>query len=361
MVSLVSSTWGNNIKISIFGESHGKAIGVVVDGLPAGEKIDFEEILLQMSRRSPGKNDLESKREEKDYPEILSGLKNFTTTGSPLSAIIANENFRHSDYDEELLLIRPGHADYTVHMRYNGFEDHLGGGHLSGRLTAPLVFAGSVCKQILEKRGILIASHISSIRNIKDSNFDPVDISCSLLKRLSIETFPTIDASIKKKMESEILKAKSNLDSVGGAVECAIVGLPAGVGNPIFDNIESKISSIIFGIPGIKAIEFGSGFTSSTMLGSENNDSFILEDSCVKTVSNNHGGILGGISSGMPIIFKVGFKPTPSIAKKQLTVDLSKHTQTEISIKGRHDPCIVSRAAVVVEAAAAIAILDLIS
>jgi len=319
----MSSTWGNNIKISIFGESHGEAIGVVIDGLPSGEEVNFDEIMIQMQRRTPG-GDFVSKRCENDIPEMLSGIFNNKTTGTPLCAIINNKDAKSADYNQ--FLPRPGHADYTGHVRYKGFNDFRGGGHFSGRLTCPLVFAGAICRQILKKRNIEIIADI-------------------------------ID---KDKLQARIVNAKSNGDSVGGIIECTIIGVPAGVGNPIFDNIESKISSMVFGIPGVKGIEFGSGFASAEMIGSEHNDEFIIEDGIIKTKTNNHGGILGGISSGMPIIFRTAFKPTSSIEKCQKTVNLKDNTEQEISTKGRHDPCIAIRAVPVVEAATAIAILDLI-
>ena len=355
----MSSTWGNNIKISIFGESHGKAVGVVIDGLPPGEKIDFDEINVQMSRRRPGNSNLTTQRKESDIPEIMSGIFNGITTGTPVCAVIHNENAIPSNYEENKFLLRPGHADYTGHIRYKGFEDFRGGGHFSGRLTAPLVFAGAVCKQILKRKGIILGSHISSIGEIYDISFDPVNISAELLENLSTSYFPLINKDIKTKMQDKIIEVKVDNDSIGGTIECAIIGVPAGIGNPIFDNIESKISSIIFGIPGVKGIEFGSGFEASKMKGSENNDSFMVKDGQIQTLTNNHGGILGGISSGMPIIFRTAFKPTPSIKKTQKTVNLKDNSQKEINTKGRHDPCIAIRAAPVVEAAAAIAILDL--
>ena len=343
----MSSTWGNNIKVSIFGESHGEAIGTVLEGIPAGQKINFDEIICQLNRRKPRNDGFTTSRKETDNFKILSGI----------CAVFYNEDADSSSYKD--LVFRPGHADYTAHVRYQGFEDYRGGGHFSGRLMCPLVFAGSICRQILENKGISIGSHISSVGNINDKSFDPVNVSKASLKNLSQSEFPAIDQEAKSIIERKILSIKSQGDSVGGTIECAIVGVPAGLGNPIFDNIESKISSIIFGIPAVKGIEFGRGFDSSKILGSENNDNYILKEGKISTETNNHGGILGGISSGMPIIFKVAFKPTPSIAKKQITIDAKNNSQKILKLTGRHDPCIVLRAAPIVESAAAIAILDI--
>lgn len=353
----MSSTWGNNIKVSIFGESHGEAIGTVLEGIPAGQKINFDEIICQLNRRKPRNDGFTTSRKETDNFKILSGIFKGHTTGTPICAVFYNEDADSSSYKD--LIFRPGHADYTAHVRYQGFEDYRGGGHFSGRLMCPLVFAGSICRQILENKGIFLGSHISSVGNINDRSFDPVNVSKASLKNLSQSEFPVIDQEAKSIIERKILSIKSQGDSVGGTIECAIVGVPAGLGNPIFDNIESKISSIIFGIPAVKGIEFGRGFDSSKILGSENNDNYILKEGKISTETNNHGGILGGISSGMPIIFKVAFKPTPSIAKKQITIDAKNNSQKILELSGRHDPCIVLRAAPIVESAAAIAILDI--
>lgn len=355
----MSSMWGSNLKISIFGESHGEAIGVVLDGLPAGEKINFDEINIQMRRRRPGSGSLVTSRKETDVPHVVSGIFEGKTTGTPLCAIINNENAYSKDYEKNRFLPRPGHADFTAHVKYKGFEDFRGGGHFSGRLTAPMVFAGAVCRQILETKGITIGSHIASIGDVFDEKFNPVDIPCDVLNCLAKRSFPVLNEEIRKNMEEKILKVKSRKDSIGGVIECAVTGVPCGIGDPIFDNIESKISSLIFAIPGVKGVEFGGGFELSKKCGSVSNDNFMVENEIIKTATNNSGGILGGISSGMPIIFRVAFKPTPSIAKEQVTVNLKSGLAEKISIKGRHDPCIVARAATVVESASAIAILDL--
>lgn len=353
----MSSIFKGNINISIFGESHGEIIGTVIDNIPAGEKIDFDELCFQMNRRAPGCNDISSSRNESDTPKIISGLLNGYTTGAPICALIKNKDTRSQDYKKIInKTIRPGHADYTASIKYNGFNDLRGSGHFSGRLTAPLTIAGSICRQILEKRGIVIGSHIYSIFNIYDTPFEKIDDS--LLKNLTHEKFPLIDSSLKEKMINKIIEIKNNGDSVGGIIECAVNNVPVGLGNPIFDSIESGISSLVFSIPAIKGIEFGAGFKSATMTGSQNNDEFTIINDKIFTKSNNHGGILGGISSGMPIIFRCAVKPTPSISKIQNTINLNSNSPDTISASGRHDPCIVPRAVPVVEAVTAIALLN---
>ena len=355
------SSWGNDIKISIFGESHGNGIGVVIDGLPSGEKLDMEKIYLQMGRRAPGKDKAATPRLEKDFPEIMSGLLNDTTTGTPLCAVIKNTNTRSQDYGNVMANPRPSHADYTGYVRYGGFNDIRGGGHFSGRLTAPLVFAGAVCRQILEKRGVKIAAHISSVGDIEDERFNAVDISDELMDRLSKTVFGLIDERKEKPMRELIEECRLSQDSVGGTIECAVTGMPVGAGSPMFDGVENAVSSIIFGIPAVKGIEFGSGFEGSRLRGSQNNDEFYYDGGKVKTRTNHHGGILGGITSGMPIIFRVAVKPTPSISQKQNTVDLNEKKDSVLEIHGRHDPCIVVRAVPVVEAAAALAMINILS
>lgn len=356
----MSSTYGKNIKISLFGESHSEAIGVVIDSPPPGFKINFDEIYYDLNKRAPGKDDISTKRCESDIPHILCGLVDNVTTGTPLCAIIKNKDSRPSDYESISNLLRPGHADYTNFIKYKGFNDKRGGGHSSGRLTAPVVFAGAICKQILNNTGVKIGSHIFSIHDIKDTEFTKTDIKPQLLDELKDSDFPVINNNIKQKMIDKISSAKDSQNSVGGIIECAITGLKPGIGSPIFDNVESKIASIMFSIPGVKGIEFGLGFESSKLYGSENNDSFIIENNKIKTKTNNHGGILGGITSGMPIIFKIAFKPTPSIGLNQTTVNIKTGLEENIKITGRHDPCIVKRAPIIIENASAIAILDLI-
>lgn len=355
----MSSTWGNNIKISLFGESHGKAIGIVIDGLDPGIILDLEEISLEMSRRAPGKDKISTSRREKDEFEILSGYFNNKTTGTPLCAMIKNTDNKSRDYDKTKDLLRPGHADFTAIKRYQGHNDYRGGGHFSGRLTAPLCFAGAIGKQILKAKGIGVGSHLKSIGNIEDEDFHRTDISLELLDKLKASRIPTITQGKSLEMQEAILDAKKEGDSVGGVVEVAVLNLPPGIGSPFFDSIESKISSMIFSIPGVKAIEFGAGFDIAKMKGSQSNDEFYIENSIVKTYTNNNGGILGGISNAMPVLFKVALKATPSIGKTQKTVDIEKEENTQIEIQGRHDPCIVVRALPVLEAATALAILDL--
>ena len=356
----MSSVWANNLKISIFGESHGPFIGVVLDNLPAGEKIDIDEINFQMQKRAPGNNSFSSERRESDHPEIISGIFNDYTTGAPVCAIIKNQNANSSDYEKFKSIPRPGTADYTAFKKFGGYNDFRGGGHLSGRLTAPLVFCGSVCQQILKRKGISVAAHIFSVGKVFDTPFS-YDVSKETLKNLRKRTeLPVLDFKIKEQIKNEIDFYKSEGDSIGGSIECAVVGVKAGIGDPIFFGIENVISSLIFAIPAVKGIEFGAGFKVSNLTGSENNDQFIVENGQIQTNKNNHGGILGGISSGMPIIFRVAIKPTPSIAIEQTSVDLQKGTPEKLKIAGRHDPCIVPRAVPAVEAVASIAILDLL-
>ncbi len=356
----MSSTWDNQLKLSLVGGSHGDGIGVVLDGLPSGEEIDQGEILTQMARRAPGQNTLSTARKEKDQPEILSGLFEGHTTGTPLCAMIRNQDTHSKDYSELKIHPRPGHADYTGAIRYNGYNDYRGGGHFSGRLTAPLTFSGAVCRQILKRRGILIAAHLFSVGKVKDIPFDPTKTTEKDLHTLLQAPFPVLNTDAGQAMQQEIEDARQNGDSVGGIIECIAIGLPAGIGSPMFDGIENRLSSILFGVPAVKGIEFGNGFAAASLHGSENNDDFILQGDSVRTETNRHGGILGGITTGMPLLFRAALKPTPSIFQKQKTVDLHEHTETTLTIHGRHDPCIAVRAVPVIESAAATALLDLL-
>jgi len=357
----MSSTWGNKIKISIFGESHGKAIGVVLDGLPAGEPIDFDAVALQMARRAPGRDRSSTPRREADLPTVLSGMLNGKTTGAPLCAIIENTSTKSGDYGNLDIVPRPGHSDYPAFVRYEGYNDVRGGGHFSGRLTAPLVFAGAVCRQILERRGILIGAHVASISTVQDDAFDPVQIPEELIRRLSSVYFPVLRAGAEAEMRQVIEQARLALDSVGGVVECAVIGLPAGIGGPLFGGIEPMLASMLFGIPACKGVEFGAGFGAAQLHGSENNDPYeITEYGEIHTKTNHAGGILGGISTGMPVMFRAAFKPTSSIGREQDSVNLQTGKNTKLNVHGRHDPCIVPRAVPVVEAAAAIALLDMV-
>lgn len=347
-----------NISLSIFGESHGPAIGAVIDNLPAGEELDLERIYDFMARRAPKKDGTSTMRSETDTPEIISGFYNGKTTGEALCAVIKNKDQHSADYKSISELARPGHADYTAFLRYNGSNDPRGGGHFSGRLTAPLVFAGAVCEQMLEKRGITTAAHIYSIAGEKDSPFDPVNVTREQLRTVKTKYLPVLDDNADTKMRSVIDKARNDLNSAGGIVECCAVGFPAGIGSPIYDGIENRVSLLVFGIPAVKGIEFGIGFEAAEIFGSENNDDFYIENGEIKTKTNNSGGILGGISNGMPIIFRAAIKPTPSIARPQNTVNFVKKENAVMEIKGRHDPCIVPRAVPCVEAALNVALMS---
>ena len=355
----MSGIWGRNLKVSIFGESHGTGIGITIDGLPSGFEIDLDKVNFEMGRRAPGKSPLSTARKEGDNVEILSGFFEGKTTGTPLCGIIRNKDNRSRDYGKLRDLMRPGHADYTGNVRYNGFNDYRGGGHFSGRITAPIVFAGAICKQILEKEGIKITSHVKSIGKVEDINFNSLEIEEEIMNNLLNMELPVLDKSIEEKMREEILNAKSEGDSVGGIIECAITGIKAGVGSPFFYSIESVISHLLFSVPAVKGVEFGEGFNITKLRGSEANDSMYYDEDQVKTRTNNNGGIIGGISNGMPIIFRAGIKPTASIIKKQETINIKTKENEELVIEGRHDPCIVQRAIPVIECIAAIGILDL--
>ncbi len=354
------SMWGNKICVSVFGQSHADAIGVNIDGLPAGERVDMEELRRFMQRRAPGRSDVSTPRREADEPKILCGLVNDVTCGAPLAAIIENTNTRSKDYEFLKETPRPAHADYPAQVKYGGFQDVRGGGHFSGRLTAPLCIAGGICLQILARKGIQIGAHISSVGNIQDDSFDPMGVSKDVLDQIKAAEFPVLSAEKGEQMRKLILASSAEGDSVGGTVECIVTGLPVGIGGPLFGGFDGKIASAIFGIPAVKGIEFGAGFEASRLKGSENNDPYTVKDGRVRTESNKSGGILGGISTGMPLIFKTAFKPTPSISKAQKSVKLSTLEETELRVIGRHDPCIVPRAVPVVEAVAAIAVLDAI-
>ncbi len=357
----MSGMWGSKIKLSIFGESHGNAIGITIDGLPAGFSIDMDKIMMEMARRAPGKSSLSTPRKESDIPEILSGYFEGKTTGTPLCAIIRNSNTKSKDYSKLKDVMRPGHADYTGAIRYKGFNDYRGGGHFSGRITAPLVFAGAICKQILEVKGIIVSAHINSIGKIKDCSFLESDISDELLNSFKEKELPLINTKLEDEMRQEILRARSSGDSIGGTIECAILGVSPGIGDPFFDSVESTLAHLMFSVPAVKGIEFGKGFDISKMRGSEANDEYYLENGNIKTKTNNNGGILGGITNGMPIIFNVAIKPTASIFKEQNTVNIVTMEETTLCIEGRHDPCIVQRALPVIEAVAAIGITELMN
>ena len=355
----MSSFWNNRISISIFGESHGPAIGVTIDNLPPGEYIDMDKIHQFMTRRAPKKDGTTTPRSEKDLPEVLSGVLNNRTTGTPLCAMIQNTDTRSKDYSNLAKLPRPGHADYTGAMRYQGFNDVRGGGHFSGRLTAPLCFAGAVCGQILERRGIYTGAHIAAIHGIQDDAFSRTRVSKEDILAVREKSFPVINDAQGKLMWEDIQKARMGQESLGGIIECAAVNVPAGIGSPMFDGLENTIAQLVFGIPAAEGIEFGAGFQVAEMVGSQDNDAFYVdENGHIKTKTNNHGGILGGISSGMPITLNVAIKPTASISKPQQTVNFRERTNEILQIQGRHDPCIVPRAVPCVEAAVNLALLS---
>lgn len=353
----MSSTFGEKIRVSIFGQSHSAAIGVTIDGLPAGFRPDMDKINAFMARRAPGRSEFATARKEADQFEILSGMADGVFCGAPFAAIIRNTSQRSSDYAPLRDTPRPGHADYTARIRYENHQDASGGGHFSGRLTAPMCLAGAICLQILEEKGVKIGAHILQIGAAFDRRFDPM---APELASVLPGTLPVLEPSAADEMAAVIREAKEEGDSVGGVIEVGVTGFPAGIGDPMFDGVENRIAQIVFGVPAVKGLEFGSGFDCASMRGSDHNDAFILRGGRVETATNNHGGILGGISSGMPIVFRAAVKPTPSIFKAQRSVDLSAMKETELTIAGRHDPCIVPRAVPVMEAAAAIALADML-
>ena len=352
----MSSTFGEHLKLSIFGQSHGNAIGMTLDGIPAGLTVDTEKLQQFLNRRAPGQTDFSTPRKEADVPEFLSGIVDGFTCGAPITAIIRNTDIRSTDYENLKDTPRPGHADYTAQIKYGGYQDAAGGGHFSGRLTAPLCIAGGLCKQWLEEMGIRIGAHIDFLGGITDSAFDPLDPEIRFVN----PRFPVLSPQAGQAMRERIAGVQAAGDSIGGEIECAVTGIPAGIGEPMFGGVENRIAQIVFGIPGVKSLEFGAGKQVAYNTGSRMNDPFVLEDGRIVTATNHCGGILGGITNGMPIIFRVAVKPTPSIAKPQKTVNLKTMEEVTLEIKGRHDPCIVPRAVSVVEAAAAIAIYDLI-
>ena len=352
----MSSTYGDNLKLSIFGQSHGPAIGMTLDGIPAGLPVDLHKLQTFLNRRAPGRNNWSTPRKEEDRPEFLGGLLDGFTCGAPIAAVIYNKNTRSGDYTNLKDCPRPGHADYTAQIKYGGYQDAAGGGHFSGRLTAALCIAGGLCKQWLEEMGIQIGAKIAAIGNVQD---EPLDMIHPQISNLNPE-FPVLNPEAAGKMQKVISYARERGDSVGGTVTCAVTGLPAGLGEPMFGGVESRIAQIVYGIPAVKDVSFGSGAYCSMVYGSQVNDSFIMDNGAVRTATNHCGGVQGGITNGMPVIFTAAFKPTPSISLPQQSISLTNKQEQELVIKGRHDPCIVPRAVPVVEAAAAIAIYDLI-
>ncbi len=357
----MSSQIGNILKVSLFGESHGPAIGAVIDGFPPGTEIDMQKLLAFMKRRAPGRDKTSTPRKESDLPEILSGMSGGVTCGTPIAAVIKNADQRSGDYAKMSAAARPGHADYTGFVRYRGKNDVRGGGHFSARLTAPLTFAGGLCLQYLQSRGIFIGAHLKSVHGEEDSSFPETDLTPQQILAPGEKDFPVIDDSAEERMRAVIEKARRDGDSVGGIVEVAVTGMPAGIGSPIFDTVEGRLSLAYFGIPAVKGVEFGAGFSASQLRGSENNDAYCIgADGSIRTKTNRHGGILGGISSGMPIIARLAFKPTPSIGKEQDTIDFIRREETKISVAGRHDPCVAVRAVPVAEAVTAVVLMDML-
>lgn len=337
----MSSTIGKRLKTTLFGESHGNAIGCVIEGFPAGFTPNADAITEFMARRAPGKTPGSTARSEQDIPEVLSGICDGKTTGAPITAIIRNNDTRSKDYSSLAVIPRPGHADYTLAVKTGGNNDIRGGGHSSGRIMAGLCYAGALALQYLQSQGITVKGEIDTIGKLQ--NCGKKD-----------------GAGLSEDAKQKIEEVRNNGDSIGGTISCAIEGIPAGYGSPIFDGVENRLAAILFGIPAVKGVEFGSGFNGSTLLGSQNNDPFQIQNGKITTTTNNHGGSLGGITSGMPITFRVAIKPTPSIAQKQQSINLQSKENTELTIKGRHDACILPRALPVVEAAAALAALDLL-
>lgn len=356
----MKNTFGNNISVTLFGESHGPAIGAVIDGMPPGIKIDTKFIQKQLEKRKP-KGNISTARTEADTVHIISGVFEGYSCGTPICLLIQNQNQHSKDYSKTKSLARPAHADYSGDCKYLSYQDYRGGGHFSGRITAPLVAAGAICLDMLASKGIYIASHIKSIKNIHDESFSS---DCNLLKcqmkKVDNEYFATIDDSIKEEMNICIEDAFHNLDSVGGTIETAVLNMPAGVGEPYFDSVESVLSHALYSVGAVKGVQFGTGFPISEMYGSEANDSFRIKDGKIMTYTNHNGGINGGITNGMPILITTAIKPTPSIYKEQETIDFRKRTNANIQIEGRHDPCIVHRARVVIDSVIAIGLVDLL-
>ena len=351
--------FGEHFRLSIFGESHGPAIGMVIDGIPAGTPIDEEAIARDMARRAPGSDPTATARKEADRVRIVSGLYQGRATGTSLCGMIENTNTRSGDYAQLQTKMRPGHADYAGQVKYGGFNDPRGGGHFSGRLTAPLVFAGSIARQLLAAQGIEIAAHIAAIGGVQDERLDPVHVDAQTLRALRERRFPLLNPEKEAPMREAVEIARMAQDSVGGIIECAATGVRAGIGSPYFGSVESVTSQLLFSVPAVKAIEFGDGFAFPGMTGSQANDPMTYEDGRVVTLTNHNGGITGGITNGMPVVFRVAVKPTPSFSRPQQTVDLVSGEDTTLCVTGRHDPCIVPRAVVVIESALAIALCEL--
>ena len=352
------NTIGNTLRVTIFGQSHAPAIGAVMDGLPAGIAPDMDRIRAFMARRAPGQGALTTARKEADEPEIVCGLNEHgRTCGAPLTALIRNSDARSRDYEKLRDCPRPGHADYPACLQFGPDHDIRGGGQFSGRLTAPLCFAGALCLQYLEEKGVRVVAHIARLAGIDDAPVDPVSPRLPLYPA---GAFPAVDAEKASAMQAAILAAKADGDSVGGIIECLVAGLPGGLGSPMFEGVENRLAAALFGIPGARGVEFGAGFAAADMRGSQHNDEYIWENGAARTRTNRHGGALGGITTGMPLVFRLAMKPTPSIARAQSTVNLATGQAERLEISGRHDPCIVPRAVPVAEAVAAIVCMDML-
>lgn len=356
----MASVFGNVIHLSIFGQSHSPAIGCSLDGLPAGIELDLDALQRFLDRRAPGRSDTATMRREADAPEFIAGVTDGRTDGAPLAAIIRNADTRSGDYAGLRRVPRPGHADFPARIKYRNMHDVAGGGHFSGRLTAPLCVAGGVALQALEGCGVRVAAHIANLgpEGIPDEPLNPMEADPGQLAAIASNELPCIDADAASRMREAILSARSELDSIGGVVECAAYGMPAGVGDPMFDGIENRIARIAFGIPAVKGVDFGAGFGAAYLKGSENNDAYRMVGGAVRTETNRAGGILGGITTGAPVVWQMAVKPTPSIGRVQRSVDMDEGADTELTVRGRHDPCIVPRAVPVAEAACALALLD---
>ncbi len=353
----MSSSLGKHLRVQIFGQSHSEGLGVVIDGLPAGHALDMEEIARFLETRAGGKAKYSTPRRESDTPHVLSGIINGRTCGAPLCATFENKNVKPGDYADMALIPRPSHADYTAFVKHRGHNDPSGGGHFSGRLTLPLCFAGAVCLQLLRARGVFVGAHIYRVGDVCDTPFDPVGLT---KEDLQLRAFPTLSPDAGMAMVARMEETAGRHDSIGGVVECGVLGFPAGLGDPMFDTLEGRLSYALFGIPAVKGVEFGTGFALSQMYGHEANDAFTVEDGRITTTTNHGGGILGGISNGMPLIFRAAVKPTPSIFLPQPSVNLESGEAVTLLIQGRHDPCIVPRAVPCVAAATAIVLYDIL-
>ncbi len=357
----MSSTYGESLKTTIFGQSHSAAIGCTIEGLPAGIEVDLDELQAFLNRRAPGRGDTSTPRKEADRPHFLSGLVGGHTCGAPLTAVIENTNTRSQDYEGLRRVPRPGHADYPAFVRYGNHHDVAGGGHFSGRLTAPLCIAGGIALQALKQAlGIRVVAHIAQLgpEKVADAPLNALSYDEAQAQAILSNELPCISAEAARAMREAVLAAKANADSVGGVIECVAYGMPAGVGDPMFDGLENRIAKAAFGIPAVKGVEFGAGFGAAALLGSQNNDPYRMESGTPVPQTNNAGGILGGISTGAPIVWRCAVKPTPSIGLEQQSVDLARGEDSPLTVHGRHDPCIVPRAVPVAEAACALALMD---